>query len=92
MGHVVSSIMDVATLGLASSMMPKTPDIPAPATPAAVPQSQAAKTPTADTVQGQMAGAGQAGGSPGVAQTMLTGPSGVDPASLNLGRNSLLGS
>jgi hypothetical protein len=39
-----------------------------------------------------MAGAGQAGGSPGVGQTMLTGAGGVDPNTLALGKNTLLGS
>lgn len=59
--------------------------------PAAPPAPQAAKAPDADTVAKGMAGAGQAGGSPGVAQTFLTGPGGIDPSLLNLGKNTLLG-
>jgi len=39
-----------------------------------------------------MAGAGQAGGAPGVAQTLLNGAGGIDPSTLGLGRNILLGS
>lgn len=67
------------------------PDIPKPAAQPQAPQSQVAKTPDAATVSGDMAGQGQAGGAPGVAQTMLTGPGGVDPNTLNLGKNTLLG-
>lgn len=52
---------------------------------------QASKAPTVQGVQAGQAGAGQAGGSPGVAQTFLTGASGVDPSTLNLGKNTLLG-
>lgn len=52
---------------------------------------QASKAPTVQAVQGGQAGAGQAGGSPGVAQTFLTGASGVDPSLLTLGKNTLLG-
>jgi hypothetical protein len=32
-----------------------------------------------------------ASGGPGAGSTMLTGPAGVDPAALNIGRNTLLG-
>jgi hypothetical protein len=42
-------------------------------------------------VRNALIGAGQAGGSPGAAQTMLTGPEGVDPGTLKLGKNTLLG-
>lgn len=53
---------------------------------------QTNNVPNAAAVQAGLAGTGQAGGSPGVAQTLLTGAGGVDPNSLNLGRNTLLGS
>jgi hypothetical protein len=52
---------------------------------------QASKAPTAQTMQAGQAGAGQAGGAPAVAQTFLTGPSGVDPSLLNLRWATLLG-
>lgn len=52
---------------------------------------QASKAPGAQAVQADQAGTGQAGGSPGVAQTFLTGAAGVDPSTLNLGKNTLLG-
>lgn len=52
---------------------------------------QAAQAPGVQSVAAGQAGAGQAGGAPGVAQTFLTGASGVDPSTLNLGRASLLG-
>jgi hypothetical protein len=52
---------------------------------------QASKAPSVQAVQASQAGAGQAGGAPGVAQTFLTGASGVDPSTLNLGKSTLLG-
>lgn len=57
----------------------------------AVPESQAAKSPTAASVQAGMLGMGQSGGAPGIAQTFLTGAGGVDPNTLSLGKNTLLG-
>ena len=47
--------------------------------------------PDANTFVGGMTGTGQAGGAPGVAQTFLTGPGGVDPNNLQLGKTTLLG-
>lgn len=65
---------------------PKTPPLEqAPSAP------QSSKAPDAGSVRAAQSGAGQAGGSPGVAQTFLTGPGGIDPALLNLGRSTLLG-
>jgi uncharacterized protein HemX len=52
---------------------------------------QPSKAPNVQAVQASQAGAGQGGGAPGVAQTFLTGASGVDPSLLNLGKNTLLG-
>lgn len=52
---------------------------------------QASKAPNAAGIANQLAGTGQAGGSPGVAQTFLTGAAGVDPSLLNLGKAQLLG-
>lgn len=52
---------------------------------------QASKAPSTNSVASQLAGTGQAGGAPGIAQTFLTGASGVDPSTLNLGKNTLLG-
>ena len=57
----------------------------------AIPPPQASKAPTASTVINGQVGAGQAGGSPGVAQTFLTGPGGIDPSLLKLGKTTLLG-
>jgi hypothetical protein len=58
---------------------------------AAANRPQASKAPGVQAVQADQLGTGQAGGSPGVAQTFLTGASGVDPSLLNLGKNTLLG-
>lgn len=52
---------------------------------------QAAQVPNAQTVRGSMAGTGQGGGSPGIAQTFLSGTGGVSPSLLQLGGNTLLG-
>lgn len=52
---------------------------------------QSSKAPGIQSVQNGEAGAGQAAGAPGVAQTFLTGASGVDPTLLNLGKSTLLG-
>ena len=62
---------------------PPKPNIPA--------MPQASQVPDANTAVKGQAGPGQAGGSPGVAQTFLTGPGGVDPSLLNLGKSTLLG-
>jgi hypothetical protein len=58
---------------------------------AATPPPQASKAPDASTVAAGQAGTGQAGGAPGVAQTFLTGPGGIDPSLLQLGKQTLLG-
>jgi hypothetical protein len=63
----------------------KSKGVQLPATP------QAGKVPDANADLTKNAGVGQAGGSPGVAQTFLTGPGGVDPSLLNLGKSTLLG-
>lgn len=55
------------------------------------PASQAAKMPDAGSVRAQQTGTQQAGGSPGVAQTFLTGSGGIDPSLLQLGKTTLLG-
>lgn len=52
---------------------------------------QAAKTPDASATRSALAGMGQGGGAPGVAQTFLSGTGGVNPALLQLGGNTLLG-
>jgi hypothetical protein len=66
----------------------KTPPLQAATAP---PESQAAKAPDASSIAAGQAGQGQAGGAPGVAQTFLTGPGGIDPSLLNLGKTTLLG-
>lgn len=57
---------------------------------------QAAKMPSVAGLYGAMGGAGQAGGpngngKVGAGQTVLTGPSGVDPNALTLNKPTLLG-
>ena len=64
-------------------------NIPAPIAPTAPPQ--ATKAPNVQGIIKANMGMGQAGGSPGVASTFLTGAAGVNPNSLLLGRNTLLG-
>lgn len=65
---------------------PKTPDIAA-----STPPPQASQVPDANGVRTGQMGTGQGGGQPGVAQTFLTGAGGVDPSTLKLGKNTLLG-
>lgn len=64
------------------------PDAPKPQNPTKL---QTAQTPDASSVRNSFAGTGQGGGSPGIAQTFLSGVGGVNPALLQLGGNSLLG-
>ena len=78
-----------AVYGAAAAGKAQAPNIPPPQAPIAPPQ--AAKVADANTYIGAQAGTGQAGGAPGVAQTFLTGPGGVDNSSLKLGGTSLLG-
>lgn len=52
---------------------------------------QASQAPSAQGVQSSVAGMGQGGGAPGVAQTFLTGAGGVDPSLMNIGKATLLG-
>lgn len=55
------------------------------------PLPQASQSPDAQAVRTAMSGMGQAGGAPGIAQTFLTGASGIDSSTLTLGKNLLLG-
>ena len=75
--------------GLVGSMLGGQQQQPQMAQAPAAPQSS--KSPTAASIQGTLLGTGQAGGAPGAAQTLLTGPGGIDPKTLNLGKSTLLG-
>lgn len=81
-----------AVVGLAASaaMAPKAPNMPAPGDATPAPQSQAAKMPDQSAVRRQGAGGGT-GAAPAAASTMLTGPGGVAPGALSLGKSTLLG-
>lgn len=82
---VGSSLLTSAAMGAITPkpQMPQAPNIPTP--------PQAAKVPNAIDVNANMMGHGGAGGTPGIAQTLLTGGQGVDPATLLLGKKTLLG-
>ena len=86
--YVVSYVAAFVGGGLLGNSQ-KAPSIKPPEAP--TPPPQQSKAPDANDVLSQMKGAGQGGGSPGVGSTFLTGSSGVDPNSLNLGKNTLLG-
>lgn len=75
--------------GVAGAMTNKPPKLPPPAPP--TPPPQESKSPTAVDFRTGVMGAGNSGGSPGAAQTLLTGAGGVDPAELKLGKSTLLG-
>ena len=64
---------------------PQMPNVPKP------PPPQQAKMPDMTSLYAGMQGTGQAGGKPGNAQTWLTGPGGVDPNAMKLGKPTLLG-
>lgn len=73
-----------AGVGIYSAMnQPGQPKIAAPPQPGQAPNAQSVRT--------GMAGMGQGGGSPGIAQTFLSGAGGVNPSMLQLGGNTLLG-
>lgn len=76
---------------LLGSKQPGTPATPTPTAPTAPPAPQVAQAPTAADTVNAMKGTGQSGGSPGAAQTMLTGSGGVNPTTLLLGKKTLLG-
>ena len=65
--------------------LPKAPKLKTPQAP------QPSVMPSVQSARLGQQGTGQAGGAAGVSQTFLTGPSGVDPTALTLGRNQLLG-
>ena len=83
--------LGAAAIGIGYMATQKAPEIPKPAEPIAPPESQAAKLPDAQNTVKALGGSGQAGGAPGVAQTFLTGPGGIDQGSLLLGKTTLLG-
>lgn len=92
-----ASLMAGASLGaslgstlLGGGQQAQTPSINI-AAPATAPASQAASAPDASLARAATGGVGQGGGAPGVAQTFLTGVGGVDPGTLTLGKNTLLG-
>lgn len=67
----------------------KSPDPPPPPPPPAPPPAEV-KSPETDTMIQRKKSQGAS--SPPPADTILTGPDGIDQNSLNLGKNSLLGS
>lgn len=79
----------VAAVGAATAIAtkPKMPQLPE-AEP--IQQAQQAKRPN-DQRTGPRAGTTQQGGMPAPQSTLLTGPGGVDPSMLQLGRSTLLG-
>lgn len=93
MGFSTAEIAMMAAAGgaVAATALAPTPHIPAPPAPEVLPESQAAKAPDTQEVLKTQNGMGQSGGSPGVAQTFLTGAGGIDPKSLSLTKSTLLG-
>ena len=86
-GAVGATLAGGALLGKAVSSKPKMPALPAPEKP-----PQATKAPDRQAVvAGNAAAAGPGGALAGNSSTFLTGPAGIDPSTLNLGKNTLLG-
>lgn len=79
----------VGTIAVTQALKPKTPgvNIPTPEKP-----PQASKGPDRGAINAANVAAAAPGGAlSGNSGTFLTGPLGVDPGSLNLGKNKLLG-
>ncbi len=76
----------VGALVQSQRQAPQMPNLPPPP-----PPPQAEKMPNVQGLVAGMGGTGQAGGARGMAQTFLTGNSGVDPNSLTLNKPTLLG-
>lgn len=95
MGLSTAAYLAIGAVGgmLLSGATSKPKAAPATQTAAAppTPSAQAPKAPDVATIAAGQAGQGQAGGAPGVAQTFLTGPGGIDPSLLQLGKTTLLG-
>ena len=90
----VSAVATLAGTAMAASKLmkgaPKAPEVK-PLTAADKPPAQA-KAPDRPAIsKANATAAGPGGAMSGNSGTFLTGPSGVDPSTLNLGRNTLLG-
>lgn len=80
-----------AELGMSAYSLAKSAMAPTPNVGTAAPVTQLPQGPESQGAN-PMTGTGQAGGAPGVAQTLLTGAGGIDPSTIGLGKNTLLGS
>lgn len=91
-GYAVAAVVGGALAAKAAA--PKAPAAAAaPTTPTAPPvtTAQGAKQPDVKAMRTANNGAGAAGMNAGPSSTFLTGPTGVDPNTLTIGKNTLLG-
>lgn len=92
---VASVVTAAAAVGSAAYTLsqgaPKAPAIAAPPTPPQMASAPDAQGTLASVQAGGAAPGGGGGPGGGVASTLLTGGAGVDPATLSLGKNTLLG-
>lgn len=91
---IITSVVGAVASGAANAVFNKPSAPAAPPVQAAAPPPQASKRPDAGAgrTSGAPGGAGGPGGfASGVGSTLLTGPSGVAPGLLNLGKSTLLG-
>lgn len=84
-GYYVAS----AAIGYLTSQQNKPQAPQAPQAP--TPPPQQAQAPQMQGIVAGLKGTGQAGGAGGVGSTFLTGPGGIDPNALKLGKTTLLG-
>lgn len=88
-------IAAIAGMAMATAMAPKMPNIKVPdpvKPPDPIAKSQSAKAPDrAASANANAAAAAPGGALSGNSGTFLTGPTGIDPSTLNLGKNVLLG-
>lgn len=90
---IITSVVGAVASGAANAIFNKPSAPSAPPVQAAAPPPQASKRPDANAARtGAPGGAGGPGGfASGVGSTLLTGPAGVAPGALNLGKSTLLG-
>lgn len=92
MSGAIATTIATAVIGsvVQQAFAPKAPSAPSAPSAPTMPQANKAPDEQARRASAQAAGAapGMGGGAP---STMLTGPGGVAPGALNLGKNTLLG-
>ena len=89
---LIGGLASAGTTAYSARKQSKAAEAQAAAVPKPEPPPQPVKQPKREAAVASNAAAAAPGGAlAGNSSTFLTGPSGIDPSTLNLGRNSLLG-